>query len=406
MKRRTLITAGPAAGLLALTPFASRAQAADGWRTFEVVTRVEVAAPAGPVMVWVPLPLSQDTDWFQTLENSVTGNFTVNNDVIEPNYRAAIGAAMFKPSEAQPVFEVTSRFRTRDRKVELKPGAGMLASAAEQAMYLKPTEFMPTDGIVRETALKATRGARTDVDKARAIYDWTVENTERNAKTRGCGVGDIKAMLESNNLSGKCADLNALFVALARSVGVPARDVYGVRVADSKRGYKSLGKSGDITRAQHCRAEFYAQNIGWIPVDPADVRKVVLEERPGLTLERRRRQTSAIDAVGWMGRQLACVQLCARRAAAGLEQGAGAVPDVPAGGKRAGPDGQPGSGQFQVPDLGARNLLRSLLALLFRRHVDDRRRRPGALLHVDNRRRRRRAFPPRSARRRLFCPIV
>ncbi|HZA96585.1 MAG TPA: transglutaminase-like domain-containing protein, partial [Burkholderiaceae bacterium] len=265
MKRRTLITAGPAAGFLAMTPFAARAQAASAWRTFEVVTRIEVAAPGGQVMVWVPLPLSQDTDWFQTLENSVTGNFAVNNDVIEPHYRAAIGAAVFKPSEAQPVFEVTSRFRTRDRKVDIKPGGGILASASEQAVYLKPTESIPTDGIVRETALRATRGARSDVDKARAIYDWVVENTERNAKTQGCGVGDVKAMLESNNLNGKCADLNALFVALARSVGVPARDVYGVRVADSKRGYKSLGKSGDITRAQHCRAEFYAQNIGWIP---------------------------------------------------------------------------------------------------------------------------------------------
>ncbi|MBC8119020.1 MAG: transglutaminase domain-containing protein [Burkholderiaceae bacterium] len=305
MKRRTLITAGPAAGLLAITPFASRAQA-DGWRTFEVITRVEVSAPTGQVMVWVPLPLSQDTDWFQTLENSVTGNFSVNNDVIDPNYRAGICSLAFKPGEAQPLIELTSRFRTRDRKVELKPGAGILASAAEQAVYLKATEFMPTDGIVRETALKATRGARTDVEKARALYDWTVENTERNAKTRGCGVGDIKAMLESNNLSGKCADLNALFVALARSVGVPARDVYGVRVADSKRGYKSLGKSGDITRAQHCRAEFYAQNIGWVPVDPADVRKVVLEERPGLSLnDDVVKQARSMLWGGWEGNWLA-----------------------------------------------------------------------------------------------------
>jgi len=38
------------------------------------------------------------------------------------------------------------------------------------------------------------------------------------------------------------------------------------------------------SKAQHCRAELYAQNTGWIPVDPADVRKVVLEKRPGLTL--------------------------------------------------------------------------------------------------------------------------
>jgi transglutaminase-like putative cysteine protease len=133
-----------------------------------------------------------------------------------------------------------------------------------------------------------------------------VENTERNAKTRGCGVGDVKAMLESNNLNGKCADLNALFVALARSVGVPARDVYGVRVADSNRGFKSLGKSGDITRAQHCRAEFYAQNIGWVPVDPADVRKVVLEEKPGLTLnDDVVKQARAMLWGGWEGNWLA-----------------------------------------------------------------------------------------------------
>ena len=41
---------------------------------------------------------------------------------------------------------------------------------------------------------------------------------------------------------------------------------------------KSLGKSGDITKAQHCRAEVYIDTRGWFPVDPADVRKVVLEE--------------------------------------------------------------------------------------------------------------------------------
>ncbi|MGH8701711.1 MAG: transglutaminase-like domain-containing protein, partial [Burkholderiales bacterium] len=98
----------------------------------------------------------------------------------------------------------------------------------------------------------------------------------------GCGWGDIKTMLETRNFGGKCGDLNAMFVGLARSVGIPARDVYGVRVARSQFGYASLGVGTEnITRAQHCRAEFYAQGHGWVPVDPADVRKVVLEEPPG-----------------------------------------------------------------------------------------------------------------------------
>jgi transglutaminase-like putative cysteine protease len=99
---------------------------------------------------------------------------------------------------------------------------------------------------------------------------------------RGCGVGDIRFMLESNSLGGKCADLNALFVGLARAAGIPARDVYGLRVARSARGFSSLGlASADASTAQHCRAEVYLTGFGWVPVDPADVRKVVLEEPPG-----------------------------------------------------------------------------------------------------------------------------
>jgi transglutaminase-like putative cysteine protease len=89
-------------------------------------------------------------------------------------------------------------------------------------------------------------------------------------------------MLKSRNLAGKCADLNALYVGLARAAGLPARDVYGIRVAQSELGYKCLGTSSAIiTKAQHCRAEVYIDGYGWVPTDPADVRKVILEEPPG-----------------------------------------------------------------------------------------------------------------------------
>jgi transglutaminase-like putative cysteine protease len=155
-------------------------------------------------------------------------------------------------------------------------------SQAEVDYYLQPTKYIPTDGIVKVTAEKAVKGATTDVDKARAIYEWIVDNTFRDPKVKGCGRGDIRFMLESGNLGGKCADLNALYVGMARAVGLPARDVYGVRVAKSELGYKSLGIATEkATKAQHCRAEVYLSSYGWVPVDPADVRKVVLEESPG-----------------------------------------------------------------------------------------------------------------------------
>jgi transglutaminase-like putative cysteine protease len=51
-------------------------------------------------------------------------------------------------------------------------------------------------------------------------------------------------------------------------------------VGKSQFGYRSLGAAtANVTRAQHCRAEVFLAGYGWVPVDPADVRKVVLEEK-------------------------------------------------------------------------------------------------------------------------------
>jgi transglutaminase-like putative cysteine protease len=178
---------------------------------------------------------------------------------------------------------MTSRVSLKNYAVDLSSrGTAPPVSRTELDYFLQPSRYVPTDGIVKATALKATAGATTDTQKARAIYEWVVENTFRDPKVRGCGRGDIRFMLESGDMGGKCADLNALYVGLARSVGLPARHVYGLRIAKSELGYKSLGVATDkATKGQHCRAEVYLREHGWVPVDPADVRKVALEEPPG-----------------------------------------------------------------------------------------------------------------------------
>ena len=258
---------------------------ANGWRVFEVTTRLELSAANGAPQAWIPLPSVEDAAWFKPMGNLWQGNAARVQMQRDPSYGAQMLAATWDAGEPAPVVEVVSRFATRDRAIDLtQPGKVAPLDKATHRLYTKATALLPTDGIVRKTALEITKGAKTDLDKAKAIYEWIVENTQRNPKTKGCGTGDIRGMLESGNLSGKCADLNALYVGLARAAGLPARDVYGIRVADSKFGYKSLGKSGDITKAQHCRAEVWLANFGWVPVDPADVRKVVLEEKPDLKL--------------------------------------------------------------------------------------------------------------------------
>jgi transglutaminase-like putative cysteine protease len=187
--------------------------------------------------------------------------------------------AEWAPGEKAPVLELKSRFMTRDRQVDLskKPDPKIRESKAVLDYFKKPSKLIRTDGIVATTSRGITMGYKTDMDKARAIYEWIVDNTFRDPKVKGCGIGDISTMLQTGYLGGKCADLNALYVGLARAAGLPARDAYGVRCAASSE-FKSLGKADDITSAQHCRAEVYLNGYGWVPVDPADVRKVVLEE--------------------------------------------------------------------------------------------------------------------------------
>ena len=276
---------GTSAAAALAWPLASTAQARQfdprpgEWRTFEVTTRVDVLEQQGPTRVWLPVP-SVDSGWQRSLASAYASNgrARMTSDAREG---ARMVYAEFDASEARPFVEVTSRVQTRNRAAE-GPQASAGPQDAETLKYwLRPTALIPTDGIVRSTALAATRGARGDEEKARAVYDWIVANTHREPKVRGCGEGDIKTMLETGNLGGKCADLNALFVGLCRSVGVPARDVYGLRLAPSAFGYKELGGNpASLKGAQHCRAEVFLQARGWVAMDPADVAKVMRLETP------------------------------------------------------------------------------------------------------------------------------
>jgi transglutaminase-like putative cysteine protease len=276
MQRRDFLrTAGFAPALLC-----GKTATGSAWRTFEVTTRVEVLEPSGATRVWVPAALPIDTPYQRTLARSAVAEggrvFTFENKTDA----LAIVCAEF-PAGIRPILTVKKKIATQDRTVPLGEPVPH-RTATDLSHWLRPTKLLPTGGIVKENAEAITAHAKTDLDKARAIYEWIVENTARNPKTPGCGRGDIRSMLETRDLSGKCADLNSLFVGLCRAAGLPARDVYGIRVAQSNLGYKSLGvSSAAITKAQHCRAEVYLGGYGWVPADPADVRKVMLEEPPG-----------------------------------------------------------------------------------------------------------------------------
>lgn len=271
------------AGAQSATPERQFNPQPGAWRSFEVKTRVDVQLAEGQTRVWLPVP-SIDSDWQRSLDNrwDSNGRVTLSKDVAQGGVPATQWLTVeFAPGEKTPWVELTSRVQTRSRAVDWSAKSSQTQDK-DLAFWTRPTALLPTDGIVRETALKATQGAKTDYEKVRAVYDWVVTNAYREPKVRGCGEGDIKTMLETGNLGGKCADINALFVGLCRAVGLPARDVYGLRLAPSAFGYKELGGNnmGNLSGAQHCRAEVYLKDHGWVAMDPADVAKVMRQETP------------------------------------------------------------------------------------------------------------------------------
>lgn len=246
------------------------------WRTFEVTTRVDILNVDGSTRIWLPIP-SINSHWQKTEGNSFSSNgiTKLHTDTLQ---KVQMLFAEFEANIEKPFVEITSRVQTQNRS-SLLASVSAKEDPATLNFFTRATDLLPIDGIVKDTASKAIVGANSDFEKVRAIYDWIVSNAWREPKVRGCGEGDIKTMLETGNLGGKCADINALFVGLCRSVGIPARDVYGLRLAPSAFQYKELsGNPSSLKASQHCRAEVYIKRQGWLAMDPADVAKVMRQE--------------------------------------------------------------------------------------------------------------------------------
>lgn len=245
-------------------------------RQGEVAFKITIDAPENSkdVRVWVPYPVS---DKEQTISDiKVEGNFTRSEVYSQKQFSTdkALYAEWTKPTKTR-VITLTFKAKAIERVRKDFPSKES-DIPIEIREYLKGSEFIPTDGKIKEIAVSITSGKKNITEKAEAVYDWVIENTFRDPNVQGCGIGDVERILVEKG--GKCSDIGGLFVALARAAGVPARQVWGLRL-----GKKQVE---DMTGGHHCWTEVYLPSYGWIPVDPADVRKVMFEEKLELNSEK------------------------------------------------------------------------------------------------------------------------
>jgi transglutaminase-like putative cysteine protease len=250
---------------------------------FEITYRIALQDSGNPLSLWIPVPANIA---YQSVPNRRhEGNYAEARFYSDPLYGASALYARWDKGTDSKALTVTTEVEVQERRaLPVQAGRGG-ELPADVRHFLEPTAHIPIDGIVKQRAEEVVAGRSSPLDKARAIYDWIIENTHRDFKVAWCGLGDVKTMLESGNLCGKCVDINSLVVALARAAGLPAREVFGIRAAESRLG-PTLGRSGDISNAQHCKGEVYLSGAGWVPLDPADVVKVTDEKQPAEVIGR------------------------------------------------------------------------------------------------------------------------
>lgn len=239
-------------------------------RTFEftyVAQVQEIPEGAERVEIWLPYAVSDPHQEIQEVRVSAPGETRIFRDSEYGN--SILHLAVTDPPSGTLRTEMTFRVRRKEYlRHDVVKAAANGNGSRQQAdpslrRWLSPDRRVPIDERIRRLALEVTAGKQTDLEKARAIYDYVVSTMRYDKSGTGWGNGDIYWACDAKR--GNCTDFHALFIGLCRAVGIPAKFAIGFPLP-AERGAGEIG-------GYHCWAEFYLQGYGWIPVDTSEANK-------------------------------------------------------------------------------------------------------------------------------------
>ena len=178
--------------------------------------KVPPLAPGDQVAIWLPLATS---DAFQTVSSKVSAP-GLN---LVPGSAAKFGNHFYyaKADAAAAGKTITIAYNvTRKEK-----GPYAAGDEVHDPAYLQSEPLMPLNDRFKKLAQDITKGKTSAEDKGRAIYDYVLKEMKYDKTGTGWGRGD--AVYACDSKTGNCTDFHALFIVLARSVGIPARFAIG-----------------------------------------------------------------------------------------------------------------------------------------------------------------------------------
>ncbi len=226
-----------------------------GEDVFDFTYRFELPELAAPAKIW--LPLAQSDAW-QTVEILSLETPMPHRTLIDPAHGNKVLYLEAQPEHGGEQIEI----RYRVHRKEQSPYA-VAEDAESLRKHLQPERLVPLTDQFRKIAREATRDARTDLMRARELYNHVFETFRYQRFGDGWGQGD--AVYACDAESGNCTDFHSFFIALSRAVGIPARFIMGAALPSERN-------EGGVD-GYHCWAEFYADERWW-PVDISEANKV------------------------------------------------------------------------------------------------------------------------------------
>lgn len=219
---------------------------------FEFVYRVKLPEITGEARLWIPLA---KTDAFQTVTHEEINIPIKWEKVQDREYGNDICVLRPRPGDSGKTIELRYRVVRREK-------AAYPANGENPAHFLRPEKLVPANETFRTLAEQAAAGKKGDLARAQALYDHVLGRMRYDKSGTGWGRGD--AVYACDIRTGNCTDFHSYFIALARSIGIPARFAIGATIpADKNEG---------AIEGYHCWAEFFADGR-WVPVDISEAWK-------------------------------------------------------------------------------------------------------------------------------------
>jgi transglutaminase-like putative cysteine protease len=208
--------------------------------TFHYAFTVRNLPSGKKVRIWIP---AAQSDTYQEVKIiSAQGDLPLKKTSESRFGNQIYFAETFESTQPELHFDVEYDV-TRHERIALGPTVPHLVAAslssAEKQQDLQPDVLVPVTGLPADLAAKVTQGLNQPLDKARAIYDYVFTTMRYDKTGTGWGHGDVLYACDAKK--GNCTGFHSLFIAMARSQGIPARFEIGFPLPTDKHAAEIAG---------------------------------------------------------------------------------------------------------------------------------------------------------------------